>query len=83
MARLQEQVAAATEQLESAKEVAKQRKEAEREVEERLEDAKAQLQVGGAAGRPVLHISNLSHATCAQLQLTRCTRGLSCSTRQG
>lgn len=74
MGRLQQQVAAATEQLELAKEVAKQRKEAEREVEERLEDAKAQLQVGGTAGWSALHITNLSHANCAQLgPLTQCT----------
>lgn len=46
MERLQQQVAAVKQQLEEAKEAAGGRKAAERDVEGRLEDAKAQLQVG-------------------------------------
>lgn len=47
MERLQQQVATVEQQLEAAKETAAQRKAAERDVESNLEDAKAQLQVGG------------------------------------
>lgn len=47
MERLQQQVATVEQQLEAAKETTAQRKAAERDVESNLEDAKAQLQVGG------------------------------------
>lgn len=55
MDRLQQQVTAVEQQLDTAKDTAAQRKAAEREAEGRLEDAKAQLQVTRPASTACMH----------------------------